>query len=188
MFLNCEYKLILAALPTATLSPSENFILIMGSRMQLNCTVTGIPPPQVTWSRDGMTLPSNGSRIIIVGGTLLITNTRATDSGEYHCSASSTAGSVSSSVEVAVLESTEAPTTLAVVRENAVLECSSQVPPGVSVHWMFNNSTLAPLSNKYVVLRNGSLLILDLWVEDMGDYLCQIGQVTLIRTLNLTGG
>ena len=185
VLLLCLYHMTVS--PTARITSNEDIVLSTDMLLELNCNTTGIPPPRVIWSRDGMTLSSDDSRIIIMGGTLLITETRATDSGEYHCFASSAAGSVSSSVEVTVLESTEASTTLAVVRENAVLECSSQVPPGVSVRWMFNNSTLAPLSDKYVLLRNGSLLILDLWVEDMGDYLCQIGQVILMRTLNLTG-
>ena len=68
-----------------------------------------------------------------------------------------------------------------------VLECSQDLPAGVSVRWTFNNSTLAAVSDEQVVLPNGSLLILDVWVQDMGDYICEAGQVMLIRTLNITG-
>ena len=173
------------ALPTATISPSETVILSLSSPLQLNCTTTGLPPPQVSWSRNGMSLEADDSRIIINDGTLIITETNVTDSGEYHCSASSTAGLVSSSVEVAVLESTEPTVTEAVVRDNVVLDCSSEIPPGVSVHWIFNSSTLAPASDKYAVLRNGSLLIVDLWLEDMGNYTCQVGDLSLVRRLIL---
>ena len=169
------------------ISPGEDVVVGNGVLFELNCTTSGLPPPQVSWSRNGMSLEADDSRIIINDGTLIITETNVTDSGEYHCSASSAAGLVSSSVEVAVLESTEPTVTEAVVRDNVVLDCSSEIPPGVSVHWIFNSSTLAPASDKYAVLRNGSLLIIDLWLEDMGDYICQLGRVFLVRRLSLTG-
>lgn len=137
-----------------------------------------------------MTLAADGTDgVVITGATLSISAPRGEDSGEYHCSASSTAGLVSSSVEVLVLEDTEDSLTEAVVREDVVLDCISEraVPAGVAVNWVFNSSTLAAVSDQYVVLRNGSLLILGVWVEDMGDYTCEVGQLQLVRTLNLTG-
>ena len=175
-------------LPTVAVNPSEILVLSMSSTLELNCVVTGTPPPEVTWSRDGMTLEADGSGLVITDTTLTISASQATDSGEYHCSASSTAGLVSSSVQVVVLEDTEDTLTEAVVREDVVLDCSSEVVTSdVSVQWMLDNLTLPVVSDKYVLLRNGSLLIVEVWVEDMGDYVCQLGQVQLLRTLNLTG-
>ena len=161
-------------------------VIASGMVLDLECVTTGTPPPQVTWSRDGMVLEADGSEVIITGANLVITNTSLLDSGQYHCSAASTAGLVSSSVQVLVLTEDES-VTEAVVREDVVLECSSQVPAGVAVLWSFNDSTLAAVSPKYVLLRDGSLLVQDVWVEDMGEYTCQLGQVTLLRTLALTG-
>ena len=160
------------------------------SPLELRCIASGTPPPSVMWSRDGMTLATDGSDgVVVMETTLIITAPQGGDSGEYHCSASSSAGEVSSSVEVLVLEDTEVSVTEAVVREDVVLDCVSErdLPAGVAVSWVFNGSTLAAVSDQHVVLRNGSLLVLDVWVEEMGNYTCEVGQVQLVRTLTLTG-
>lgn len=177
-----------AALPTAAINASESIIIPAGLPLQLGCLTSGTPFPVVSWSRDGMTLEADGSEVIIAGATLTLSSPSSADSGEYHCSAFSSAGLVSSSVQVLVVGgSNQTRTTEAVVRDNVVLECSEGLPAGVSVRWTFNDTTLAAVSDEHVVLPNGSLLILDLWVEDMGDYVCEAGQVQLTRTLNITG-
>lgn len=176
----------ISALPVANLTAPEFLIVPNFSPLELSCVTSGTPPPQVMWSRDGMVLEADGSQVVVMAGSLLIANASQSDSGQYHCSASSSAGLVSSSVQVLVL-SEEDSLTEAVVGQDVVLECSSQVPSGVEVLWSFNASTLAPVSSKYVLLRNGSLLIQDVGVEDMGQYSCQLGQVQLLRTLSLTG-
>ena len=168
-------------------SPGETLVLFIGTMFTLTCNTSGTPLPVVSWSRDGMTLEGDGSQVIIAGATLTLTSPSSADSGEYHCSASSSAGLVSSSVQVLVVGSNQTLTTEAVVRDNVVLECSQELPAGVSVRWSFNDSTLAAVSDEHVVLPNGSLLILDVWVEDMGDYICEAGQVMLTRTLDITG-
>ena len=176
--------------PTAMVVPDQPVVVTNGTSFTLRCITSGTPPPSVTWSRDGMTLSADGSDgVVITESTLSIRDPQGMDSGEYHCCASSAAGLVSSSVEVLVLEDTEDSLTEAVVREDVVLECVSEreLPAGVAVRWIFNASTLAPFSEDHVVLRNGSLLLLDVWVEDMGDYICEVGGVQLVRTLSLSG-
>ena len=171
--------------PTAVISTTDFLIISAGSPFQLTCLTSGTPPPSVSWSRDGMALEEEV--VMITGATLRIASAERNDSGEYHCSAASSAGLVSSSVLVQVLGSTQPVTTMAVVREDVVLDCSSELPPGTPVLWSFNSSTLAAVSSGHVVLQNGSLLLLEVWIEDMGDYICEVGQVQLTRTLLLTG-
>lgn len=181
-------KCVFPVVPTVRILPNESLAIANGTSFVLTCLTSGTPPPRVTWSRDGMTLDGSEG-VVIQGATLSISAPQGADSGEYHCSASSSAGLVSSSVEVLVLGESEDSVTTAVVREHVVLDCISEgeVPGGVAVSWAFNASTLAAVSDKYVLLRNGSLLILDVWVEDMGEYTCELGQLQLVRTLNLTG-
>ena len=173
--------------PTAVVSPNETLVLPVGASFTLTCSTTGTPPPTVSWSRDGVALEGDGDRVVITDATLSLRDADSTESGEYYCSATSSAGLVSDSVRVLVLNVSQEVTTEAVVREDVVLECSSAIPPGLPVRWTFNDSTLPLLSDKYVVLENGSLLILDVWIEDMGDYTCMVGDVQLTRTLSLTG-
>ena len=172
--------------PVANIIPSDIVIIPEFSPLELSCVTSGTPPPQVTWSRDGMLLQADGTEVIITEDNLVITNSSVLNSGQYHCTATSSAGLVSSAVQVLVL-SEEQRLTEAVVRADVLLECSSGVPAGVAVQWSFNDSTLTPVSSKYVVLRNGSLLVQDVWVEDMGEYTCQLGDVQLRNTLIVTG-
>ena len=178
--------LYVAVFPTAMIVPDETVVILNGTVLELSCVTSGTPPPQVTWSRDGMLLQADGTEVIITEDNLVITNSSVLNSGQYHCTATSSAGLVSSAVQVLVL-SEEQRLTEAVVRADVLLECSSGVPAGVAVQWSFNDSTLAPVSSKYVVLRNGSLLVQDVWVEDMGEYTCQLGDIQLRNTLTLTG-
>ena len=68
------------------------------------CSATGIPPPEITWMRNGVilnesvdsrislsdpeTVPTGGGNIISVSHTLNISTTRDNDSGPYTCVAS----------------------------------------------------------------------------------------------------
>ena len=165
-------------------------MISVGSSVELRCVVTGTPSPTVSWSRDGVALEGDGDRVVITDATLSLRDADSTESGEYYCSATSSAGLVSDSVRVLVLNVSQEVTTEAVVREDVVLECSSAIPPGLPVRWTFNESPVGqpqPNMTSSAVLVNGSLVILDVWIEDMGDYVCMVGDVQLTRTLSLTG-
>ena len=62
--------------------------------LQLQCLATGAPPPEVTWSREGMTFDIDDERVEMMGGSLVITGVNESDSGTYYCTAISTAGRV----------------------------------------------------------------------------------------------
>ena len=152
--------------------------------------MTGIPPPVITWSRDGQTLEADGSRVVIVENSLVVADTLVSDSGVYHCSASSSAGLASSSLMVLVLSMLAPSLTDAVVLDDVVFNCSNEqeLPTSTPVVWFFDQLSLDPVSDKYVVLQDGSLLVQEVWLDDIGDYVCQVGgQVIFNHTLDLTG-
>lgn len=75
---------------------------------------------------------------------------------------------------------------LARLRQNMELECSDSLPPGIPVTWEFNSTQLLP-SDKYVVTVNGSLLVRNVQLEDMGEYQCVVNGVRLTRELVIEG-
>ena len=176
--------------PTATIADRVPILVLLNSSdFQLSCSATGTPPPNVTWSRDGQILESDGTHVTIVGGSLSISMATITDSGIYHCSASSSAGVASSSQQVLVLAPPTDSAIKSVVQEDAVLECGDELlPPATPTTWFFNGSRLAVASEAYVVLQNGSLLVRRVGLSDMGDYICEVGgQVNFTIGLTVTG-
>ena len=96
--------------PPIVIIPNGNRVEINegSERFLANCTATGIPPPNITWSDpDGIELPNNDNmRIMVephteallmsedgltflyyVTRTLVITNTVDSDTGKYTCTA-----------------------------------------------------------------------------------------------------
>ncbi len=87
---------------------------------------------------------------------------------------------VSASVSVSVVEVNDT-TTEAVRGTNVLLDCIDSVP----VVWSFNNIILL-LDDRHTVVQNGSLLIREVDLIDMGDYSCEVGNVMIEHTLILT--
>ena len=75
---------------------------------------------------------------------------------------------------------------LARLRQNMLLECSDTLPPGTPVSWEFNSTPLPP-SDKHVITTNGSLLVRNVQLEDMGEYQCVVDGVRLTRELVIEG-
>ncbi|XP_048588601.1 Down syndrome cell adhesion molecule-like protein 1 isoform X2 [Nematostella vectensis] len=77
---------------------------VQGDTISLPCRAKGFPPPVITWSRSGQTIPYD-RRQSIDNGTLLIGNIQKSDSGKYTCTAVNTAGerdSVTMTVSIVV--------------------------------------------------------------------------------------
>ena len=63
-----------------------------GTSLTLKCSAEGSPKPTVSWSKNGERLESK-DRISIKGdGTMIIKNTRVSDTGRYMCFAKSVIG------------------------------------------------------------------------------------------------
>ena len=59
-----------------------------GSVAILDCMVSGVPTPTVTWSHNGDTISSSDRLSIDSEGVLRIMNTQLSDMGVYKCNAS----------------------------------------------------------------------------------------------------
>ena len=60
--------------------------------------------------------------------------------------------------------------------ETAVLNCSASGNPPPTVHWMFRGSNITSDAVKYIV-TNGVLTILNIELNDTGDYHCTASNV-----------
>ena len=172
------------ALPTANIT-TPPVAIATGATLQIDCTATGAPPPTFSWSRNGMTFDPNDERIMISSGSLIISSVGVDDSGDYYCTVTNSAGQVSASVPVAVVNVSDVSVVEVVRGDTVTVDCVDMRAVDAPLRWLFNSSVLE-LSDKHAVLGNGSLLIRGVDLEDMGDYVCEVGALTFTRTLNVS--
>lgn len=113
-----------------------------GQAAQLSCrTIAGIPTPTTKWTRrDRRPLPARATEDY--PGILTFNEVSIDDSGEYECTASNIAGSVSATVSLHVQQSpivTLSPNVtemLLTEGDELKLECTAQGTPQPSVVWL----------------------------------------------------
>ena len=70
---------------------AQTIIVTKGQSLILECVASGIPPPRVTWAKDGSSVASyNKTRFLL--SNLLIDTTSEEDSGTYRCMADNGVG------------------------------------------------------------------------------------------------
>ena len=175
-----------AVLPTATIEGSKEVFLVEEMTLQLECMGTGAPPPDLSWSVDGRSLDLADERVTVMGGSLTISPVNRSDSGTYYCSAMSTAGTVSSSVDVRVFgvgDDVEGEV-VGTRGESMLLDCGPGVDRGGQVMWFYQMVELMD-SDKYSITNNGSLIVREVDLADMGIYTCLLGDIAINRTLTV---
>ncbi|XP_076879153.1 ADAMTS-like protein 3 isoform X2 [Brachyhypopomus gauderio] len=174
--------------------------------LTLLCSVQGIPPPTLTWTKDGLPLPN---RVLWdSSGGLHITNPGTRDAGIYRCTASNEMGSDSETTQVllayspSITASSKNMSDLhsaslkvvvggrVVIRTgaNLTLQCPATGVPEPSVRW---HRLEGALSGRASPLPDGSLLLRDLSPHDYGTYTCvaanPIGKTAASSTLHVAG-
>lgn len=71
----------------------QTLSVLSGTKVAIKCPVSGIPKPDVTWSRQDNNMDTDG-RVLVKDSVLIITNATRTDTGVYLCKAVNLAGEV----------------------------------------------------------------------------------------------
>jgi len=80
--------------PTIDIYPEESQTITTGGSVLFQCrTVTGIPTPKVTWTREDRR-PMGQNAEILSGGVLRITRVTGSEAGRYKCTAENEAGRI----------------------------------------------------------------------------------------------
>ncbi|XP_048254248.1 roundabout homolog 2-like isoform X2 [Haliotis rufescens] len=154
----------------------------------LNCKAEGIPPPKITWYRNGrrvVTSPENPSshRMLLNNGQLFFlrvihNKNYKPDVGVYYCNATNIHGSAISrnaTLEIAVLrdEFREVPSSATVATgETATFHCKPpKGEPEPKVLWQRNEDPLT-IDGRISMNNNGDLVIENVQVTDGGEYTC----------------
>eukprot|EP00079_Xenopus_tropicalis_P017050 XP_004916681.1 PREDICTED: neural cell adhesion molecule 1-like [Xenopus tropicalis] len=156
-----------------------------GSSVQIPCQAKGIPPPKISWIRNGADVSGSQGRVSIsADGTLHIDNIGLPDAGIYTCRAWIAERREEARRDVSVI--VNAPPTVgfqnsaldANAKSDANLTCFVTGHPQPKVTWTRGSEPVTSDGQKYVLSANGQeLAILQLDEADSGEYTCSAGNV-----------
>ncbi|XP_057552290.1 brother of CDO isoform X3 [Hippopotamus amphibius kiboko] len=155
---------------------AQTIVVTKGQSLILECVASGIPPPRVTWAKDGSSVASyNKTRFLL--SNLLIDTTSEEDSGTYRCMADNGVGDPGAAVilySVQVFEPPEVTVELSQLvvpwGQSAKLTCEVRGNPPPSVLWLRNAVPLA--SSQRLRLSPRALRVVRVGPEDEGVYQC----------------
>ncbi|KAM6223968.1 brother of CDO [Rhynchocyon petersi] len=155
---------------------AQTIIVTKGQSLILECVASGIPPPRVTWAKDGSSVAGyNKTRFLL--SNLLIDTTSEEDSGTYLCMADNGVGDPGAAVilyNVQVFEPPEVTMELSQMvipwGQSAKLTCEVRGNPPPSVLWLRNAVPLT--SSQRLRVSRRALRVVSMGPEDEGVYQC----------------
>ncbi|XP_029433976.1 brother of CDO isoform X2 [Rhinatrema bivittatum] len=155
---------------------AQTIIVTKGQSLILECVASGMPPPRITWAKDGADISGhNKTRLLL--SNLLIDTTTEEDSGTYSCMASNgmeEAGAAFIFYNVQVFEPPEVTMELSqpviLWGQSAKFMCRVRGNPQPSVAWLRNSLPL--VSGLRHRLSRKTLRVMSVGPEDDGIYQC----------------
>nr|XP_056714427.1 brother of CDO isoform X2 [Euleptes europaea] len=155
---------------------TQTIIVTKGQTLILECVASGIPPPRVTWAKDGSSVSGyNKTRFLL--SNLLIDMISEEDSGTYSCMADNGVGEGRAAFilyNVQVFEppevSMEMSQQIITWGQSAKFTCKVRGNPQPSVVWLRNAVPL--LSSHRMQLSRRALWVSSVGPEDEGIYQC----------------
>ncbi|XP_071806163.1 roundabout homolog 2-like isoform X3 [Asterias amurensis] len=150
---------------------------IAGEPVVLECQPPrGYPEPVVSWSKDGQDVNTDGDRVkVLQDGNLMISQSRASDAGDYVCTASNQMGS--RSTDPVYLTVKAPPTFLSPLQDaviapgnTVIIRCEIIGDPTPTVTWTKQGSELP--HDRSNIQDDNSLRIRQVSELDGGDYVC----------------
>lgn len=79
-----------------TVDVGSSVTTVTGNALSLRCNATGVPTPQIAWSKDGSSLDAKGPLYVL-------SSLSSSDSGRYQCTASNIDGTDKQDIFINVL-------------------------------------------------------------------------------------
>uniref|UniRef100_A0AAV2L311 Ig-like domain-containing protein n=1 Tax=Knipowitschia caucasica TaxID=637954 RepID=A0AAV2L311_KNICA len=153
--------------------------VIINSPLELECEVTGTPPPTITWYKGGQAvLQGEGLRVAASGRRLVVSRAQLSDTAWFQCVATNEAGDHERDFNVLVhvppsIRSAGAAERSVVLQKSLSLECISSGVPPPSITWLKNGRPLDTTKEHLKLDSAGRLLrITEARLDDSGKYTC----------------
>ncbi|EEC12088.1 hemicentin, putative, partial [Ixodes scapularis] len=161
-----------------------------GHRAMLHCVAQGDPPPKIFWLKDGHQVLTVNSHVQqFPNGSILISPTKANDTGEYRCLATNKFGVSEAGAVVTILTppsfTIKPQDTLVEKGSTLVLDCSARGIPPPEQSWSKLGHVTILASNRVTLLTNGTLRIHMVNEADEGLYQCKSRSKAGVATANV---
>ncbi|XP_067083733.1 hemicentin-1 [Osmerus mordax] len=175
-------------------SSPEEMTVAVDNTLELECSAEGVPPPALSWLKDGR--PLEGVGIVQEEGHFLrISSVKVEDAGLYTCLATSPAGEdgrnhwVRVQAPPTLLGSSDVRTVSVPAKGHLTLECQSDSDPPPEIEW-YKDDVKLQLGGRVQRLAGGQYLeIQDVRSQDSGQYSCVVtnmaGSTSLFFTVEV---
>ncbi|GBM59397.1 Peroxidasin [Araneus ventricosus] len=173
-----ESKIDVEAPPVFLERPRDQEAL-QGNSVELICLVEGLPPPVLSWSKDGSPVHIGNKFKVLKDGThFRIEEVREEDTGIYTCHAENESGQRNSSAFVMIRRNV--PPVFSRVPEDQRIEmgsslelpCHAKGQPMPHIKWRKNGSILGAESDHHRINIHGDLYMFNIQRDDDGIYEC----------------
>ncbi|CAJ1085442.1 neural cell adhesion molecule L1-like protein isoform X1 [Xyrichtys novacula] len=175
--------------------PPQSQLTVIGTDVHIQCSVTGKPPPEITWKKNGEVLKDDMKHRRVIDDTVMLLKATPKDSAVYQCEASNSHGSILANINIMVIDL--APKILTrdnqeygvVQGGNVILNCSVFGSPPPSISWTRDGTHETLVGGRFIEHHNGSLQIVNAEKDDSGNYVCVavnlVGKSAVIAVLNV---
>ncbi|XP_021053028.1 hemicentin-1 [Mus pahari] len=155
------------------------FIVLANNLLELDCQVSGSPPPTIMWLKGGQLIDErDGFKILLNGRKLVIAQAQVSDTGLYQCVATNIAGDHRKEFEVTVhvpptIKSSDLPEKTVVRYKPVTLQCIANGIPNPSITWLKDDQPVNTAHGNLRIQSSGRVLqIAKALLEDAGRYTC----------------
>ncbi|XP_064793489.1 hemicentin-1-like [Oncorhynchus masou masou] len=191
-----SFNLTVLVPPKISISSSpEELMVAVNTALELECTAEGIPPPTLSWLKDGHPLQGDSEIVQEDGHFLRITQVQVEDAGLYTCLATSPAGEdgknhwVRVQVPPTLLGSDDVRLLSVPVKGHLTMECQADLDPAPDIEW-YKDDVRLQLGGRIQRLAGGQYLeIQNVRPQDSGQYSCVVtnmaGSTSLFFTVEI---
>ncbi|POI31768.1 hypothetical protein CIB84_004481, partial [Bambusicola thoracicus] len=156
-----------------------DYIVVLHSPLELDCSATGTPSPKIMWLKSGQPIEEGtGHKILLNGQKFLISRAQVSDTGHYKCVAVNTAGEHEREFVVTVhvpptIKSAGASERAVVVHKPVTLQCIASGIPSPSITWLKDGQPVNTARENTRLESSGRVLqVVEALPEDAGRYTC----------------
>ncbi|XP_073903349.1 hemicentin-1 isoform X3 [Castor canadensis] len=175
-----KYEVDVLVPPTVEGGDETSYLIAMvNNLLELDCLVSGSPPPTIMWLKDGQLIDEQGGfKILLNGRKLVIAQAQVSDTGLYQCVATNTAGNHRKEFEVTVhvpptIKSSGLSERTVVKHKPVTLQCIANGIPNPSITWLKDDQPVNTAQRNLKIQSSGRVLqVAKALLEDAGRYTC----------------